>query len=175
MCDFNIKWAWYYPTLCITRQSHHRLISFEVHLVLWNQIQWKLRLNWDQNFKVYTNHSHCKVIPPSANLLIHSQASCTVKVDFNPIFPWNLKSMLQTSQPYLYQGDPNIAQFSLHSNSIVLKPKLCNQVRSLDHFVVLWFRILGIFSVEYIKRLCVFMFQTCSNSLLCTDSQYSSQ
>ena len=30
-------------------------------------------------------------------------------------------------------------------------------------------------SVENIKRLCVFMFQTCSNSLLCTDSQYSSQ
>ena len=30
----------------------------------------------------------------------------------------------------------------------------------------LWFRILGIFSVEYIKRLCVFMFQTCSNSQL---------
>ena len=28
----------------------------------------------------------------------------------------------------------------------------------------LWFRILGIFSVENIKRLCVFMFQTCSNS-----------
>ena len=35
--------------------------------------------------------------------------------------------------------------------------------------------ILGIFSVENIKRFCVFMFQTCSNSLLCTDSQYSSQ
>jgi hypothetical protein len=30
----------------------------------------------------------------------------------------------------------------------------------------LWFRILGIFSVEYIKRLCVFVFQTCSNSQL---------
>ena len=42
-------------------------------------------------------------------------------------------------------------------------------------WTILWFRILGIFSVEHIKRLCVFMFQTCSNSLLCTDSQYSSQ
>ena len=31
---------------------------------------------------------------------------------------------------------------------------------------ILWFRILGIFSVEYIKRLCVFVFQTCSNSQL---------
>ena len=33
-------------------------------------------------------------------------------------------------------------------------------------WTILWFRILGIFSVEYIKRLCVFMFQTCSNSQL---------
>ena len=31
------------------------------------------------------------------------------------------------------------------------------------------------YSFKYIKRLCIFMFQTCSNSLLCTDSQYSSQ
>ena len=33
-------------------------------------------------------------------------------------------------------------------------------------WTILWFRILGIFSIEYIKRLCVFMFQTCSNSQL---------
>ena len=33
-------------------------------------------------------------------------------------------------------------------------------------WTILWFRILGIFSVENIKRLCVFMFQTCSNSQL---------
>ena len=33
-------------------------------------------------------------------------------------------------------------------------------------WTILWLRILGIFSVEYIKRLCVFMFQTCSNSQL---------
>ena len=33
-------------------------------------------------------------------------------------------------------------------------------------WTILWFRILGIFSGEYIKRLCVFMFQTCSNSQL---------
>ena len=33
-------------------------------------------------------------------------------------------------------------------------------------WTILWFRILGIFSVEYIKRLCVFMFKTCSNSQL---------
>ena len=31
------------------------------------------------------------------------------------------------------------------------------------------------YSVENVMRLCVFMFQTCFNSLLCTDSQYSSQ
>ena len=42
-------------------------------------------------------------------------------------------------------------------------------------WTILWFRILGIFSVEYIKRLRAFMFKSCSNSLLCTDSQYSSQ
>ena len=33
-------------------------------------------------------------------------------------------------------------------------------------WTILWFRILGIFSVENIKRSCVFMFQTCSNSQL---------
>ena len=33
-------------------------------------------------------------------------------------------------------------------------------------WTILWFRILGIFSVEYIKRLCVFMFKSCSNSQL---------
>ena len=33
-------------------------------------------------------------------------------------------------------------------------------------WTILWFRILEIFSAEYIKRLCVFMFQTCSNSQL---------
>ncbi len=33
-------------------------------------------------------------------------------------------------------------------------------------WTILWFRILGIFSVENIKRLCAFMFQTCSNSQL---------
>ena len=33
-------------------------------------------------------------------------------------------------------------------------------------WTILWFRILGIFSVENIKRLCVFMFKTCSNSQL---------
>ena len=51
-----------------------------------------------------------------------------------------------------------------------LPPKLCNQVRSLSLF-----RWGTIYSAENIRRLCVFMFQTCSNSLLCTDSQYSSQ
>ena len=33
-------------------------------------------------------------------------------------------------------------------------------------WTILWFRILGIFSVENIKRLCVFKFQTYSNSQL---------
>ena len=33
-------------------------------------------------------------------------------------------------------------------------------------WTILWLRILGIFSVEYIKRLCVFMFKSCSNSQL---------
>ena len=42
-------------------------------------------------------------------------------------------------------------------------------------WTILWFRILGIFSVKNIKRLCVFMFQTSDNSQLCIDSQYSSQ
>ena len=47
--------------------------------------------------------------------------------------------------------------------------KLCNQVRSLNLFR--WRTL----TLENIKRLCVFLFQTCSNSLLCTDSQYSSK
>ena len=42
-------------------------------------------------------------------------------------------------------------------------------------WTILWYRILGIFSVENIKRLCVFMFQTWDNSQLCIDSQYSPQ
>ena len=33
-------------------------------------------------------------------------------------------------------------------------------------WTILWFRILGIFSVENVKRLCVFMFQTWDNSQL---------
>ena len=33
-------------------------------------------------------------------------------------------------------------------------------------WTILWFRILEIFPVENIKRVCVFMFQTCSNSQL---------
>ena len=42
-------------------------------------------------------------------------------------------------------------------------------------WTILCFRILGIFSVENIARLGVFMFQTSDNSQLCIDSQYSSQ
>jgi hypothetical protein len=42
-------------------------------------------------------------------------------------------------------------------------------------WTILWLRILGIFSVENIARLGVFMFQTSDNSQLCIDSQYSSQ
>ena len=42
-------------------------------------------------------------------------------------------------------------------------------------WTILWFRILGIFSVENIARLGVFMFQTSDNSQLCIDPQYSSQ
>ena len=42
-------------------------------------------------------------------------------------------------------------------------------------WTIFWFRILGIFSVENIARLGVFMFQTSDNSQLCIDSQYSSQ
>ena len=42
-------------------------------------------------------------------------------------------------------------------------------------WTILWFRILGIFSVENIDRLVAMMFQTSDNSQLCIDSQYSSQ
>jgi hypothetical protein len=42
-------------------------------------------------------------------------------------------------------------------------------------WTILWFRILGIFSVENIAKLGVFMFQTSDNSQLCIDLQYSSQ
>ena len=56
---------------------------------------------------------------------------------------------------------------------MLLKPNDCRKVFFSQSYeiksppwTILWFRILGIFSVEYIKRLCVFMFQTCSNSQL---------
>ena len=39
-------------------------------------------------------------------------------------------------------------------------------------WTILWFRSLGIFSVENIDRLGVFMFQTWDNSQLCIDLQY---
>ena len=42
-------------------------------------------------------------------------------------------------------------------------------------WIVLWFRILGIFSVESIDRLGAMKFQTLDNSQLCIDLQYSSQ
>ena len=42
-------------------------------------------------------------------------------------------------------------------------------------WTILWFRVLGIFSVENIDRLGAMMFQTSDNSQLCIDSQYSSQ
>ena len=42
-------------------------------------------------------------------------------------------------------------------------------------WTILWFRILGIFSVENIARLGIFMFETSDSSQLCIDSQYSSQ
>ena len=42
-------------------------------------------------------------------------------------------------------------------------------------WAILWFKILGIFSVENVKRLYVFMFQTWDNCYLWIDSQYSSQ
>ena len=41
-------------------------------------------------------------------------------------------------------------------------------------WTILWLRILGIFSVENIDRLGVFMFQTWDNSQLRIDSQYFS-
>ena len=62
-----------------------------------------------------------------------------------------------------------LAYKSQNKNNSVF-PKLCNQARSLSLF-----RWRTLYSAENIKRLCVFMFQTCSNSLLCTDLQYSSQ
>ena len=42
-------------------------------------------------------------------------------------------------------------------------------------WTILFFRILGIFSVKNIARLGIFMFQTSDNSHLCIDSQYTSQ
>ena len=52
----------------------------------------------------------------------------------------------------------NFAEWLLHKyQSYVIKSA---------PWTILWFRILGIFSVENIKRLCVFMFQTWDNSQL---------
>ena len=50
-------------------------------------------------------------------------------------------------------------------HSAVLSWKQSYEIKS-PPWTILWFRILGIFSVENIKRLCVFMFQTWDNSQL---------
>jgi hypothetical protein len=76
-------------------------------------------------------------------------------------------------------------EFTIHPQFMFLQflaPSYCVLYTVLQSYeiksppwTILWFRILGIFSVENIARLGVFMFQTTDNSQLCIDSQHSSQ
>ena len=56
---------------------------------------------------------------------------------------------------------------SISSFTVDISILLCQSYEiKFPPWTILWFRILGIFSVENIKRLCVFMFQTWDNSQL---------
>ena len=75
--------------------------------------------------------------------------------------------------PYSFFGNHRrifLVDYRSVANSSVLEVQFVFQTQSYviksAPWTILWFRILGIFSVENIKRLCVFMFQTCSNSQL---------
>ena len=67
-------------------------------------------------------------------------------------------------------GTPSLADCIVSSQQIQNNEPICQYLQSYviksAPWTILWFRILEIFSAEYIKRLCVFMFQTCSNSQL---------
>ena len=60
---------------------------------------------------------------------------------------------------------PNNFNHQIYPSDLLVR-KIQSYVIKSAPWTILWFRILGIFSVEYIKRLCVFMFKTCSNSQL---------
>ena len=104
------------------------------------------------------------------------------KFDVNHSFPniyfyFYKKSSDKLSMFHATWGKKSI-HFSVYKDFILMAS---NRQRAPSYeiksprYTILWFRILGIFSVENIKRSCVFMFQTWDNSQLCTDSQYSSQ
>ena len=62
-----------------------------------------------------------------------------------------------------------------HSDAVIDIRRIQSYKIKSPPWTILWFRIVGIFYVESINRLGVFMFQTWDNSHLCIDSQYSSQ
>ena len=72
---------------------------------------------------------------------------------------YHFKSSPSSSLFLLPRPRENIKDHSLH------RCLQSYEIKSLP-WTILWFRILGIFSVENIKRLCVFMFQTWDNNQL---------
>ena len=53
-----------------------------------------------------------------------------------------------------------------HSDAVIDIRRIQSYEIKSPPWTILWFRIVGIFSVENIKRLCVLIFKTCSNSQL---------
>ena len=86
------------------------------------------------------------------------------KFTYIPTFPWFLKSYDVVYTLWLRKIGVRSGSPFLQSYEIKFPPR-----------TILWFKILRIFSVENIKMLGVFMFQTWDNCQLCTDSQDSSQ
>ena len=88
---------------------------------------------------------------------------------FSIFVDWNWQVYQHLSECHLTDS---ILQQSHHSGLLWLHPNvfaiwyLQSYVIKSAPWTILWFRILGIFSVENIKRLCVFMFQTWDNSQL---------
>ena len=94
-------------------------------------------------------------------------------------FRWFLKNSIRTIEEFqCHLQNSNWKSFKTTAfgvfSTFLVRNMQSYEIKS-PPWTILWFRILGIFSVENIERLCVFMFQTWDNSQLCTDSQYSSQ
>ena len=110
-----------------------------------------------ENFIFYSHHT--------SNLYNATDTSpiTTSLGNFISSVGWKLhkcKSKSQSHQFYDVMGRNNFCR------SILFVRWRQSYVIKSAPWTILWFRILGIFSVENIKRLCVFMFQTWDNSQL---------